>query len=67
MIDKKPTMSNYTIDNSPVTSGVLTTSYSYGTTDKEYVFSCKGRPFAALVSPKLPTNTASSTMTSSGS
>ena len=36
---KKPTMSNYTIDNSPVTSGVLTTSYSYGTADKEYVFS----------------------------
>ena len=37
-------MSTYTIDNSPVTSGMLTTSY---------VFSCKGRPFAALVSPKL--------------
>ena len=51
-------MSNYQIDNSPVTSGVLTTSYSYGTADKEYVFSCRGRPFAALVSPKLPTNTA---------
>ena len=47
-------MIDYKFDNNPVTSGVLTTSYTYGDTDKEYVFSCKGRPFAALVSPNLP-------------
>ena len=38
---------------------VFTTSYSYGLNGKEYVFSCKGRPFAALVSPHLPTPTSS--------
>jgi len=38
---------------------VFTTSYSYGLNGKEYVFSCKGRPFAALVSPNLPTPTSS--------
>ena len=50
-------MTDYKFDNCPVTNGVLTTSYTYGTSDKEYVFSCKGRPFAALVSPNLPTPT----------
>ena len=50
-------MTEYNFDNCPVTNGVLTTSYTYGTSDKEYVFSCKGRPFAALVSPNLPTPT----------
>ena len=30
-------------------------SYSYGTADKEHIFSCKGRPFAALVSDNLST------------
>ena len=50
-------MTDYNFDNCPVTNGVLTTSYTYGTADKEYVFSCKGRPFAALVSPNLPTPT----------
>ena len=33
----------------------FTMSYSYGSADKEYVFSCRGRPFAALVSTNLPT------------
>ena len=47
-------MNDYNLDNCPVTNGVLTTSYTYGDTDREYVFSCKGRPFAALVSPNLP-------------
>ena len=47
-------MTDYNFDNCPVTNGVLTTSYTYGDTDKEYVFSCKGRPFAALVSSNLP-------------
>jgi len=40
-------------------SCVFTTSYSYGSDDKEYVFFCKGRPFVALVSPNLPTPTSS--------
>ena len=47
-------MIDYKFDNNPLTYGVLITSYSYGDTDKEYVFSCKGRPFAALVSSNLP-------------
>ena len=34
-------------------------SYNYGNEDKEFVFCCKGRPFPALVSPHLPTPTAS--------
>ena len=38
---------------------VFTTSYSYGLNGKEYVFSRKGRPFAAQVSPHLPTPTSS--------
>ena len=50
-------MTDYKFDNCPVTNGVLTTSYTSGTSDKEYVFSCKGRPFAALVSSNLPTPT----------
>ena len=40
-------------------SSVFTTTYTYGSADKEYVFSCKGRPFVALVSPNLPTPTSS--------
>ena len=34
---------------------VFTTTYTYGSNDKEYVFSCKGRPFVALVSSSLYT------------
>ena len=36
-----------------------TMSYNYGNEDKEFVFCCKGRPFPCLVSPHLPTPTAS--------
>ena len=35
----------------------FTTRYSYGNTDSENVFTCKGRPFAVLVSDNLPTPT----------
>ena len=35
----------------------FTTRYSYGNTDSEYVFTCKGRLFAVLVSDNLPTPT----------
>ena len=38
-------------------NNTFTTRYSYGTTDSEYVFTCKGRPFAVLVSDNLPTPT----------
>jgi len=34
---------------------VFTTSYTYGSNDKEYVFCCKGRPFVALASSSLYT------------
>ena len=34
---------------------LFTTSYRYGSTDEEFVFACKGRPFAALISDILPT------------
>ena len=36
-----------------------TMSYKYGNNDQEFVFCCKGRPFPCLVSPHLPTPTAS--------
>ena len=35
----------------------FTTRYVYGNEENEYVFVCKGRPFAVLVSPLLPTPT----------
>ena len=34
---------------------VFTTSYQYGSSDEEYIFACKGRPFAVLLSNNLPT------------
>ena len=39
----------------------FTTRYTYGNSEQEYVFSCRGRPFAALVSQNLsiPTPTSS--------
>ena len=40
-------------------SRVFTTSYSYGAANTEHIFTCKGRPFAALVSHDLPTPTTS--------
>ena len=36
-----------------------TMSYKYGNDEKEFVFCVKGRPFPCLVSPHLPTPTAS--------
>ena len=36
-----------------------TTFYQYANEEKEFVFCCKGRPFACLTSPHLPTPTAS--------
>ena len=33
--------------------------YEYGNSEKEYIFCVKGRPFPCLVSPWLPTPTAS--------
>ena len=45
-----PTMLN-------TTSNDFTTKYTYGNDDQEYVFSCKGRPFAVLVSSHFPTPT----------
>ena len=38
---------------------MFTKSYSYGSANKEYIFSCKGHPFMALVSPNLPMPTSS--------
>lgn len=36
-------------------SSVFTASYVYGSSDEEFVFACKGRPFAVLVSDNIPT------------
>ena len=47
----QPTM----IDNQTKPKTVFTTSYQYGDHNEEYVFACKGRPFAALISDILPT------------
>ena len=38
---------------------LFTTRYTYGSQDQEYVFSCRGRPFVALVSSHYPTPTSS--------
>ena len=46
----EPTM----ISNQTKSGSVFTTSYLYGSTDEEFVFACKGRPFAALISDNLP-------------
>ena len=35
----------------------FTTRYVYGNEENEYVFVCRGRPFAVLASPLLPTPT----------
>jgi hypothetical protein len=35
----------------------VTTRYKYGNDDSEYIFTCKGRPFAVLASAHLPTPT----------
>ena len=43
------------IDNQTKPRSVFTASYQYGNTEEEYVFACKGRPFAALISDNLPT------------
>ena len=42
-----------------INNNYLATRYSYGNNDNEYVLSCKGRPFAVLVSPNLETPTSS--------
>ena len=51
-------MFDTTTDNSG-SQQLFTTRYSYGSSDQEFVFCCRGRPFAALVSPYLPTPTSS--------
>jgi len=43
------------IHNQTKPRSVFTASYQYGNTEEEYVFACKGRPFAALISDNLPT------------
>ena len=43
------------LDNQTKPKSVFTTSYQYGDHNEEYVFACKGRPFAALISDILPT------------
>ena len=43
------------LDNQAKPKSVFTTSYQYGDNNEEYVFACKGRPFAALISDILPT------------
>ena len=40
-------------------SNLFTTRYTYGNRDQEYVFTCRGRPFVALVSPNFSTPTSS--------
>ena len=42
-----------------INNNFVATRYSYGNNDNEYVLSCKGRPFAVLVSPNLETPTSS--------
>ena len=41
------------MNNNNSSNSNLTTRYKYGNDDHEYILSCKGRPFAVLVSPHL--------------
>ena len=52
-------MFNTTTDSCGSQQQLFTTRYSYGSRDQEFVFCCRGRPFAALVSPNLSTPTSS--------
>ena len=52
-------MFDTTTDSCGSQQQLFTTRYSYGGRDQEYVFCCRGRPFAALVSQNLPTPTSS--------
>ena len=42
------------LDNQTKPGAVSTTSYQYGSSEEEFVFACKGRPFATLVSDNRP-------------
>ena len=52
-------MFDTTTDSCSSQQQLFTTRYSYGSREQEFVFCCRGRPFAALVSPHLPTPTSS--------
>ena len=52
-------MFDTTTDSCSSQQQLFTTRYSYGNREQEFVFCCRGRPFAALVSPNLPTPTSS--------
>ena len=52
-------MFDTTTDSCSSQQQLFTTRYSYGSCEQEFVFCCRGRPFAALVSPHLPTPTSS--------
>ena len=52
-------MFDTTTDSCSSQQQLFTTRYSYRSSDQEFVFCCRGRPFAALVSPNLPTPTSS--------
>ena len=52
-------MFDTTTDSCSSQQQLFTTRYSYGSREQEFVFCCRGRPFAALVSPNLPTPTSS--------
>ena len=44
-------------NNNNNSNNAFTTRYSYGNKDSEFLFTCKGRPFAVLVSDHIPTPT----------
>ena len=46
-----------TDDFSCINNKYLTTSYKYPSSDQEFIFACKGRPFAAMVYSYFPSPT----------
>ena len=52
-------MFDTTTDSCSSQQQFFTTRYSYGSSDQEFVFCCRGRPFAAMVYSNLPTPTSS--------
>ena len=53
----KPLEPTMKVNNNINSNSAFTTRYNYGNKDSEFVFTCKGRPFAVLVSDNIPTPT----------
>jgi len=58
-INIEPTMSANVMDEdfSRIDGSTFTTNYKYNSEEQEFIFCCKGKPFATLVTSNIPTPT----------